>query len=413
VRVRRSSRSSVVAAVSVALTVGVVLTLTVGVHVALAAVSGLLLVAAVRPQAAGTDWRGFWRWWRLQTRPLGKGTAMLSASTLWPGIRGVLRPDYVWVIYPGAEHHKRAYFPPWVERRLRAIFPTGIMRFGDYWGMVVGSLATPETLERSPERLRELFEEVRDQFPEVPIALAGRLPGLAVRSGIDLEPPFLRGDRGTLCAMLGTAREAARVLGRDPEHVTFAVVGSKGFIGARLVEDLTQEFGSVIALDSRYEEARSYGEGGILHTRRAEDLAWAEVMFVLTRKGADMDEIAPYVTSGAVVADDTYPEMPEGLRARMEERGATVLKATMGDERVSFIPQVPDFRRDDIPGCLLEAVVVAHRGEGALATQEAFNRAADEVGLRPRLAPHSNRSQGGDGAPRAPRTIAPRGAPAG
>ena len=77
------------------------------------------------------------------------------------------------------------------------------------------------------------------------------------------------------------------------------------------------------------------------------------------------------------MAHDTYPEMLEGLRTRMEERGATVLKATMGDERMSFIPQVPDFRRDDVPGCLLEAVVVARRGEEALATQEAFNRAAD------------------------------------
>ena len=54
---------------------------------------------------------------------------------------------------------------------------------------------------------------------------------------------------------------------------------------------LAREFGTVIALDSRY-EGRGHGENGVLHTNRPEDLAAAEALFVLTPKGADMDELA-------------------------------------------------------------------------------------------------------------------------
>jgi len=366
------------------------------VGIALAVV--LFALGAAGPAIRRADWRGFRRWWRLQTRPLGKGTAVASANAAWPALRRALRPDYVWVMYPGTEDHKRAYMPPWVERTLRPIFPTGVMRFGRYWGMVVASLATAETLERSPERMRSLLEDLRGQFPEVPIALAGRLPSIAASTGVGLGRPFTEGHRGTVCAMTGAAREAARVLGRDPAQITFAVVGSKGFIGARLVDCLAREFGTVIALDSRY-EGREHGENGVLHTNRPEDLASAEALFVLTPKGADMDELAPHIASGAVVADDTHPEMPEPLRTALQERGATVLKATLGDERFRFVPPIPDFRADDIPACILEALVIVQRGEEVVSTQEAFDRAANELGFRARLAPHRNSRARSDAVP--------------
>jgi hypothetical protein len=373
----------------------------------------LLAVAAGAPAVARANWGDFFRWWRLQTRPVGKGTAVASANAAWPALRRALHPDYVWVTYPGTDEHKRAYFPPWVERVLRPVFPTGVMRFGRYWGMVVSSLATAESLEGSPEQMRGLLEELKGQFPGVPVALAGRLPSIAASTGVGLEPPFTHGDRGTVCAMIGSAREAARVLGHDPGTVTFAVVGSKGFIGSRLVKSLAGEFGGVIALDSRYEE-RSRGDDGVLYTNRPEDLSEAEALFVLTPKGGDMEVLAPHVSPGAVVADDTHPEMPESLRARLAERGATVLKATLGDERFRFVPPIPGFRADDIPGCILEALVIIQRGERVLETQEAFNRAADELGFRARLAPHrGGRRRGGTSGDVAGARIPSRAAAAG
>jgi hypothetical protein len=62
----------------------------------------------------------------------------------------------------------------------------------------------------------------------------------------------------------------------------------------------------------------------------------------------------------------------------------------MEDERARFVPTIPDTRRDDIPGCLLEALVIAHHDERVLDSQEAFDRAARAVGFRARLMPHRN-----------------------
>jgi Predicted dehydrogenase len=195
------------------------------------------------------------------------------------------------------------------------------MRFGRYWGMIVSSLASADVLESSPVDLRALFDEVEGQFPGVPVALAGRLPSLAASTGVGLPSPFTHGDRGTVCAMAGAAREASSLLGREPTKVNIAVVGSKGFIGSRLVSSLSNEFGTVIALDSRYDEA-CQGEHGVFFTNRPEDLGKADVIFVLTPRGTDVESLVPHIAPGAIVADDTYPEMPESLRVRIEERGA-------------------------------------------------------------------------------------------
>ncbi len=388
VRQRRKVPWSVLAGVAVA--VGALLAATLGVGVALVAVL-VLSAAGAGPYARSVDWPGFWRWWRLQTRPLGKGTAIASVNAIWPSLRRLLRPDYLFVTYPGTERHKRLYFPPWVERTLRPVFPSGIIRFGSYWGLIVSGVATAETLESSPERMRALLEETRGQFPGIEvIAMAGRLPGVAEKTGVGLEPPFIHGHRGTVCAMAGAAHELVRLLGKPPSEVTIGLVGSGGFIGSRLLESLATEFGRVVALDPRFEETSSDEGGRVLYTDNPEHLVEAEAVIVLTARGTDTATMVQHISWGAVVADDTHPDIPEPIRAAMEQRGATVLKAAMADERIRIVPRIPTFRPDDIPGCLLEALVVVQRGSEVLESQETFNAAAHELGFRARLAPHLN-----------------------
>ena len=376
-----------------ALAVGAALAVTVGLLLGLAAALLALSAAALAPRARRADWRGFWSWWGLQTRPLGKGLALASASAVWPPVRRLLRPDYVFVVYPGTEAHKRHYFPPWVERTLRSVFPTGMIRFGRHWGVIVSGLASDETLESAPERLETFLSEVHGQFEGVEsIALAGRLPSLAVRSGLGLDRPFTHGDRGTVCAMLGAIRQLAGMLGKPTEEVTLALIGGAGFIGSRLIESVKTEFDRVIAVDPRY-AGESREAGNVLYTARPEDVAVAEAVMVLTARGSDTAGIAHHLSCGTVVADDTHPEVPEAVRKVMEERGATVLKATVADARIRFVPALPDFRADDIPGCLLEALVVVHRGKEVLDSQAEFNRAAEELGFGARLTPHLARRE--------------------
>ena len=111
------------------LAVGLALAVTVGVLLGIAAVLVVLGTAEFAPRVRRVDWRGFWSWWRLQTRPLGKGMALASASAAWPPLRQLLRPDFIFVLYPGTEAHKRHYFPPWVERTLRPVLPLLMLSF--------------------------------------------------------------------------------------------------------------------------------------------------------------------------------------------------------------------------------------------------------------------------------------------
>ena len=387
---RRRRSPTLLVALAFALLLGAGLALAVSLLLGVAVFATVLLAGLVAPAVRGVDWAEFRLWWRVQTRPMGKGIAMASLNAVWPPLRRVLRPDFVWVMYAGVEAHKRAYFPPWVDRLMRPVFPAGMMRFDGHWGVIVSSLATAETLERSPEAMERLLAELRKQFSnDPPIALAGRLPSIAVSSGLELSPPFTKGDLGTVCSMAASAREAAKLVGKEPSETTLGVIGGKGFIGSKLVANAASEFGRTVALDTRY-EGRSQGEDGVLYTNRPDDVHDAEAIIVLTPKGADMSTVASHLAPGTVVADDTHPEMPPEVRSQIEHRGATVLKATLGDKRFRFVPPIPDFRSDDIPGCILEALVIIQRGKEALESQELFNRTAEELGFRARLAPHLN-----------------------
>ena len=388
---RRGRR--VAAVLLAALAVGVALAVALGLLIGIAAVVVVLSAAQLVPRARRVDWRGFWSWWTLQTRPLGRGMAVASASAAWPPVRRLLKPDYVFVVYPGTEAHKRHYFPPVIERTLRPVFPIGAIRFGEYWGLTVSGLASDEKLESAPERLEAFLSEVHGQFGDVQaIALGGRLPCLAARSGVELQPPFTQGDRGTVWAMLRAVRKLAGMLGKPTEEVTLALLGGAGFIGSRLVENLRTRYNRIIAIDPRYAEA-SREAGNVVYTARPEEVAEAEAVMVLTARGSDTASIAHHLTPGTVVADDTHPEMPATIRAAMEARGATVLKATVADDRMRFVPPLPGFRSDDIPGCLLEALVVVQRGREILGSQDEFNRAGDELGFRARLTPHLRRRE--------------------
>ena len=326
------------------------------------------------------------RWSRVRT--LGMAVAFLALNLAWRVLHRRLTPAYVFVVYPGTERDKRLYVPAWAERFLRPLSLSGVIRYRGRWGLMVSGLATAELLERRPEAIEALLAEARREFPLVEvIALAGRLPSIAARAGVDLGQPFTRGDRGTLSAMLGAARELAERTGRRRDELTIAVPGGGGFIGMRLALELGGEFGRVIALDPRYHGERRR-HSNIVFTDRPAEVGDADVVIVLTRRGEEVAGVVPFLRPGALVADDTHPEMPPAVRRAAERRGVEVLKASVYDVRFQITPRIPMFRADDIPGCLLEALVVLDRGRAVLRSQVEFDLAAREIGFRTRLAPH-------------------------
>jgi hypothetical protein len=190
-----------------------------------------------------------------------------------------------------------------------------------------------------------------------------------------------------------TVRQAVREISlqfSSPKHLRVAVAGGAGHTGTEVVSVLAKECGEVIAFDSRFKEDEYIGN--VLRTSNPFHLRGAKVVVVLTAKGDDAQVIADHLDPGTVVADDTHPMMNKPIRKLFLDRHVFLVKITVGDGYVRMFPRLPDFKPGDVPGCLLEALVVTLRGPQVLESQEAFNQAAEELGFKSRLEKHPDYS---------------------
>lgn len=304
----------------------------------------------------------------------------------WPFVRKWLRPSVVFAVY-GTRKEQETYWPGWLRRLLRGAFPIGVVRYGRRWGFVAATNITTEDFEENPKKALVYVAELEKEFPKAQvISLAGRLPGWVHRSQHVLQAPFVVGVLGTRYAMLSAARQAAEQCDDQPHGLILALFGGAGFTGSLVAQDTSQEFGRVIAFDPRYTQTEDVGR--IRKTSDPAQLSRADVAVVLTGKGDDIDGLIPYLTPGTVVADDTHPCISPPLCKKLRDGGANLYKAVMRDGRMRMIPRMPNFRGDNIPGCLLEALVVLQRGRGVLDSPEQFFGAAAELGFQAELMRH-------------------------
>ncbi len=308
----------------------------------------------------------------------------------WPILKRVVHPDIVFLVYPGTEKDSRAYFPQWVARFLRPMFPIGFIRYGRIWGLIGATQISAEKLDEQPQLIHDVLGAFHQEFPQVgAVALAGRLPSFVRKAGGSLPPPFVDGSAGTRYAMLNAARELAKKLGKSTSEVTIGVPGGAGYIGSQLVQDLAREFHLVVAIDPRYQdEDISHEAGNVLCSHDPHNLVVAQAVIILTARGDDISDLVSHFRPGVLIADDTHPPIHRPIRERLVAQGADVWKASMADGALRMFPRLPNFRRDDIPGCLVEALTVLFQGREVLDNQKSFNEAAARSGFHARLERH-------------------------
>ncbi len=332
-------------------------------------------------------------------------TTLVLLEFLWKWvIRFFYKPDFIFLVY-GQERHKRAC---WSERRERKIGLFGLIGFISYRrngkklrGLTLASTVSMEEFNDNPSFAVKVTDEVRQRFPQVQaIALAGQLPGWVVKaSGAPPQQPLLGGMRGTCFAVRQAVREVSlrftasnrtlTALYGENQPMCVAVAGGAGHTGTEVVRVLAEENKRVIAFDPRLQDAEI---GNVTRTSNPSRLGEANAVVVLTAKGDDMEKLARYLDPLAIVADDTHPMMSKQTRKLFFDRGVRLVKITVADGSVTMRPRLPDFKRDDVPGCLLEALVVTLRGSQVLESQEAFNQAAEELGFKSRLEIHPDYS---------------------
>lgn len=312
-------------------------------------------------------------------------------------IRFVYKPDFVFLVY-GDERHKRACWPKFVERIIGLLGLIGFLRFKSGHerrrGLIMATTKSREEIVKCPHLALEIVAEVKSRFPGAVIALAGQLPGWVVAAS--KKPPVepcVTGMLGTCYTVLNAVREA--IAERLPERqdeggVIVAVIGGAGHTGSEVVKLLASEdrISSVIALDPRYISNKQ--EGKLLKTCHGIALAQAHLAVILTGKGDDAKIAIEQLRYGVVVLDDTHPMIGREMVASLRAKCAGVYKVTSkgGGSGLRYVPRLPDFRQGDIPGCLLEALVVSVFGRDSLVSYDVFEQRARSLGIVPNLGQH-------------------------
>ena len=265
---------------------------------------------------------------------------------------------FIFLVYPGTKGDVDRYFPslfqPLFKRLLPPVFPIGFLGRG----LVMATFTYEEQF--TPERCQEIQHALLSWAKDIgarTIALAGRMPGIFLSRDLNLEPPFVKGDLGTVHAVtssIWTVREKHELNRKD---TIMAVIGGRGFIGKELTTSLRRiGHEKVIALDIRYKEETE--KDGIIRTSNYSRLAEADIIIVLTARGEDIEPAVPFI-SNKLIVDDTHPQLPHWLVKQLKQQSNTIYKVVVTLENMRFVPAIPGYKPTWIPGCVWQAVATA------------------------------------------------------
>ncbi len=256
---------------------------------------------------------------------------------------------------------------------------------GKHRGLVVTVPWLIEELEEENhrhERLDVVVREVKkiaDDIGAKAVALAGRLPSVLLQNGYEQLPsPIVVGDMGAVYTVVAATHQALDAAGLDFHGVKIGVLGGYGFLGSRVVSALRKAGGEVIAIDPRI---RQIGGDGTRSTRDPTELANCDAVVVLTARGEQVETAVEYMKPGAIWVDDTHPQLPRRVIAAIERKDGKVIKATLTLDGARFWPRLPKWDATWLPGCCVEAMVVAANGHGKIRDQAGFDLAADRLGF--------------------------------
>jgi hypothetical protein len=310
------------------------------------------------------------------------GFFALSIIFRWPiwlmlgicRLAGIKFFDYLFLVYPGTDKDLDGYCPRWLAKswifRNKPVIGGVISKGSGGRGLI---LVVPNTVVefRSNkdvcEKIIHRLNWIKELVGAKSIALAGQVPGIIVRHGIELVEPFVRGNKGTVFCVSEAIREVMKKHKLTPGQFNIVVLGV-GYVGGVLMSFLKEEGYKVI------------GIGIKPRPDTPEILAGADMVVVLLPRGEDFAPYARYIRSGTIVIDDTHPKIHK------RPNDFFFYKVAVGIKGVKFFPRLPGYKADWIPGCAVEAIVSAATGNFNGTSQVFFNQKARELGFYAHLA---------------------------
>lgn len=316
-------------------------------------------------------------------------TAVLAANTvLRKPLLALYRPSFIFAVY-GNERDVSAYYTPGMLRLIPPNILGGFIRHRHHRGLLVGSKFLESELAEDSDKVRTFLRDLQAEFPAISkIALVGRLPNFAMKAGIAIEPPFVDGSMGTRYMIWDVAQQM-RNLPEFAGETSIVVLGGAGRIGNLVCEDLAQLFSTVVAFDPRYdvEETQTTASGMILRTARPVRLTSHKLFIGLTHHGDVVQELQSYLAPGSLIADDTHPSISGAVRASLAAQQIRVMKIVLTHDTFTTWPRMPAWSNRDIPGCLVEALVLLEQTNAVVDSFDTFSATAAQIGFRGKLVP--------------------------
>lgn len=332
-------------------------------------------------------------WQQLKTkykRSLWKSSrrlAVLLANTyLRPLVNAWAKPEFLFAVY-GNEQQVGAYFTPWMAKRLPPNVVLGFIRNGAMRGLLIAPQFFEHELQNDTGKVRSYINQLQKDYPGIKrIALVGRLPNFVKKAGMEIREPLVDGSLGTRYMIWDIARQMAE-RPQYSQQKSIVVLGGAGRIGNAVCQDLASQFGRVIGLDPRYQEDEEIKtpQGSILRTSNLDYLNDEKLFIALTHHGDAVLDFHQHIPAGSLIADDTHPCISYQARAILKRHQISVEKVVLSHDDFMMRPRMPDWNSKDIPGCLVEALVLLQDGELADSEFAEFCREAESLGFSGRL----------------------------
>jgi len=312
---------------------------------------------------------------------------VLGANTLLrPLLLKWVRPSFLFAVY-GSARDVQTYYTPTMEKLLPDTIIGGVIQNRGRRGLLVASKYLESELAQDSEKVQEYIGHLRRDYPEVRcIALVGRLPNFTMKAGIPIEPPLVDGSMGTRYMIWEAVRKMKEMTPYQHEQ-GITVLGGAGRIGNLVCEDLLDLFPKVYGFDPRYQEEQRLdrGQGTIIRTANRERLADHRLFVALTHHGDVIRDLVDAMPPGALIADDTHPCISLEVRELLETHRIQTLKIVLTHHLFSMWPRMPAWNNRDIPGCLVEALVLLEQDETNLSHFPSFRQTARRLGFQGRL----------------------------
>jgi hypothetical protein len=316
---------------------------------------------------------------------------MVTLSTVfrWPlwGILFLSRIFVSWrtlfVIYPGDLSDIKAYSPDsliwlrdtWLFRSKPQFAGIQIRKGGKgteaYWGIVVYISSTTDELRRDKQLVLNIMQRLRFICRLLGIqiiACAGQIPGIMSKHNIEIEKPFIDGRLGSSFSVISTVNKTYEIHNIQKDQKLLVIVGI-GFLGKTVIENLQTSGYRVQGIDIVTTKA-----GVHIGDSAVKTLSKADVVVVLTPRGQDFVPYQKHLKPGAIIIDDTHPR----LRQQIEKN--PMYKVALEWPGFEFIPRLPGYKKQWIPGCMIEAIVKSYSKQWCSSYQN-FSKTAQHIGI--------------------------------